>query len=65
MQNITEEFNTIIERIENRAMAADGPVTPTLQAATEQELSRLWQLIQEHKQFYLDWDENKAMDNYP
>lgn len=31
-----------VDTIEARAMAADGPVTPTLRAATEQELRRIW-----------------------
>lgn len=44
--SLIEEFNTTIEAIENRCMATDGPVTPTLQEASEDELSRLWQLIQ-------------------
>ena len=44
-----EQFNRIIDNIENRCMACDGPVTPTLQAATEGELSLLWHLIQEIK----------------
>ena len=42
-----DEFNAIIDAIETRAMAADGPVTPTLQEATEEELSRLWELVNE------------------
>lgn len=46
MSDIIKEFNSIIYAIENRCMAADGPVTPTLREATEKELSRLWVLIQ-------------------
>lgn len=42
-----DEFNSIIDNIEFRAMASDGPVTPTLQAASEEELSRLWELVNE------------------
>lgn len=42
-----DEFNNIIDSIELRAMASDGPVTPTLQEASEAELSRLWELINE------------------
>jgi hypothetical protein len=32
-----------IETIDNRAMSADGPVTPTLQEATVPELRRIYQ----------------------
>lgn len=32
----------IVETIENRCMAADGSVTPTLREMTEEELRRLW-----------------------
>lgn len=46
-QTPEDEFNAIIDAIETRAMAADGPVTPTLQEATEGELSRLWELVNE------------------
>jgi methanogenic corrinoid protein MtbC1 len=42
-----DEFNSIIDMIETRCMAADGPVIPTLQEATEEELSRLWELVNE------------------
>jgi hypothetical protein len=49
MKHLTpeDEFNAIIDAIETRAMACDGPVTPTLQEATEEELSRLWELVNE------------------
>ncbi len=33
----------IVESVENRCMAADGPVTPTLQEMSEEELRELWQ----------------------
>jgi hypothetical protein len=46
-QTPEDEFNAIIDAIETRAMEADGPVTPTLQEATEDELSRLWELVNE------------------
>ncbi len=32
----------VIEKIDDRAMAADGPVTPTLQEATQRELRQLY-----------------------
>lgn len=47
MKTAEDEFNDIIDAIEMRAMAADGPVTPTLKEATEEELSRLWELVNE------------------
>ena len=40
-------FNMIIDSIENRCMVVDGPVTPTLKEATEEELSELWHLLQD------------------
>lgn len=42
-----DRFNQIIDQIEIRCMANDGPVTPTLKEATEEELSELWQLVNE------------------
>ena len=42
----SRDFNEIIDAIENRCMAADGPVTPTLQEMTESELCRLWKSVQ-------------------
>lgn len=44
-----DKFNKIIDQIENRCMACDGPVTPTLQEASEEELSELWRLANEIK----------------
>lgn len=38
------EIRRIIERIENRCMAVDGPVTPTTQKITEQELRDIYKL---------------------
>ena len=32
----------VVDSVELRCMAADGPVTPTLQEITEAELRRLW-----------------------
>ncbi|KKM75044.1 hypothetical protein LCGC14_1394230 [marine sediment metagenome] len=34
----------IIERVDNRCMAADGPVTPTLQEMTQTEMSEIYKL---------------------
>ena len=45
----SDTFNRIIDNIESRCMATDGPVTPTLQEATEEELSSLWHLINQIK----------------
>ena len=44
-----DRFNRIIDNIENRCMAVDGPVTPTLKEATEAELSELWALLNDIK----------------
>lgn len=46
MQRAVNRFNEIIDTVENRCMAADGPVTPTLQEITEKELSDLWKVLQ-------------------
>lgn len=34
----------IIETVDNRCMAADGPVTPTLQEMTQVEMSEIYRL---------------------
>jgi hypothetical protein len=34
----------IIQEVDNRCLAADGPVTPTLQEMTQDELSRIYAL---------------------
>ncbi len=39
-----DRWRAIISAIEGRCMAADGPVSPTLQEMTESELRRLWEL---------------------
>lgn len=39
-----DKFTQILERIDNRCMAADGPVPPTLSEATDSELSILYRL---------------------
>lgn len=37
-----DRFNKIIDNIECRCMAVDGPVTPTLQEMKEDELAAIW-----------------------
>lgn len=39
-------FNRIVDQVESRCLAADGPVTPTLQEMREDELATLWQAVQ-------------------
>ena len=34
----------IIEGVDNRCMAVDGPVTPTLQEMTQKEISKIYRL---------------------
>lgn len=41
-----DRFNGIIEHIENRCLAADGPVTPTMSEISDSELAEVWQLLQ-------------------
>lgn len=43
------EIAEIIESVDNRAMAADGPVTPTLQEMTQDEISRIYYLAKGRK----------------
>lgn len=38
-------FNHIVDAVEARCMAADGPVTPTLQEISEKELAALWRAV--------------------
>lgn len=38
------EIREIIEAVENRCMAADGPVTPTHQEITDEEIRRIYKL---------------------
>ena len=38
------KFVEILERVDNRCLAADGPVTPTLREATDGELRILYRL---------------------
>lgn len=40
-------FNQIVDTIEWRCMAVDGPVSGTLEVASEEELSELWKLLNE------------------
>jgi hypothetical protein len=39
-------FNNIVDAVEARCMAVDGPVTPTLQEISEKELAALWRSVQ-------------------
>jgi len=39
-----ERIAEIIEEVDNRAMVADGPVTPTLEEMTQEEISEIWEL---------------------
>jgi hypothetical protein len=46
MERAINRFNEILDTVEIRCMAVDGPVTPTLQEITEKELSDLWKVVQ-------------------
>jgi hypothetical protein len=46
MTNAIEKFNQIIDRVEARCMATDGPVTPALREMRENELRDLWRCVQ-------------------
>ena len=39
-----DRIRKIIEAVDNRCMAADGPVTPTLQEMTQAEISSIYAL---------------------
>ena len=39
-----QRIATIIENVDQRAMAADGPVTPTIHEMTQRELSHIYRL---------------------
>ena len=41
-----KRFNEIVDTVESRCMAIDGPVTPTLQEMRETELAELWRIVQ-------------------
>jgi hypothetical protein len=45
--NAFDRFNTIIDTVEARCLATDGPVTPTLQEMREVELAELWRCVQD------------------
>lgn len=45
VRNAADKFNDIIETIEARCMASDGPVTPTLKEMSEKELRALWKQV--------------------
>ena len=44
MRRRLRRIEAIIEHVDNRCMAADGPVTPTLQEMTQAELSQIYAL---------------------
>lgn len=45
-ETIIDRFNQIIDTVEARCMATDGPVTPTLAEMDEKELAELWRCVQ-------------------
>lgn len=45
-EKLVERFNNIVDRVEARCMAVDGPVPPTLQEMREDELADLWRTVQ-------------------
>lgn len=45
-QEASGAFNDIVDLVEGRCMAADGPVTPTLREMSEHELRQLWLNVQ-------------------
>lgn len=47
MNAALKEIAQIIEGVDNRCAAADGPVTPTLREMTQKELSRIYKLAKE------------------
>jgi hypothetical protein len=46
IRQAAEDVSNVILTVENRCLAADGPVTPTLQEMTEKELRKLWRAAQ-------------------
>lgn len=48
---------SIIESVDNRCMAADGPVTPTLQEMTQDEISRIYALSRGMDEEWRPWHE--------
>ena len=43
------EIAEIIERVDNRCMAVDGPVPSTLQEMTQEEISKIYKLAKGNK----------------
>lgn len=46
LETAVRTFNSIVDGVESRCMAADGPVTPTLREMREDELRALWKSVQ-------------------
>lgn len=46
-----ERIAAIIEAVDNRCMAADGPVTPTLKEMTQAEISEVYALAKNDVRF--------------
>ena len=44
---LCKEIVSIIEAVDQRCMAADGPVTPTLREMTQEEMSRIYRLAKQ------------------
>ncbi len=51
LQRIAE----IIELVDHRAMACDGPVTPTLEEMTQKEISEIYRLAKGRTKCRVDW----------
>ncbi len=47
VEEARREIAYIIEHVDQRCAAVDGPVTPTLKEMTQQEISRIYQLASE------------------
>jgi hypothetical protein len=57
-----DEFNHVVDVVENRCMAADGPVTPTLREMREDELAQLWRAAQViHQHHAIFWKLQRAL----
>jgi hypothetical protein len=50
LEKAIQTFNAVVEAVESRCLAADGPVTPTLREMREDELSKLWLAVQAIRQ---------------
>lgn len=46
LREAAARFNAIVDAVETRCMAVDGPVTPTLREMREEELADLWRQAQ-------------------